>query len=99
MAALNEVPDERKRRNQQTFRSANELIDRRRTELEIDAPSPYLCECWDPACRELVRLAPAQYSFARERDNRYVVAHGHEHGETFVHGDVAWSIVEKEASQ
>jgi hypothetical protein len=99
MAALNEVAEERKRRNQETFRAANELIDDRRQELAIDAPSPYVCECWDPACRELVRLAPAEYSFARERENRYVVAPGHEHGETWIDGGVAWSIVEKEASQ
>lgn len=95
MASLNEVADERKRRNQNTFRAANERIAEHRAELNIPDATPYVCECWDLACRELVSISPSEYALVRGKDNRYIVTRGHEHGEALITGTDEWSIVEK----
>ena len=47
--------------NEATFRDANERI--REAERELDPPLdrvPYICECDDMGCREVVRLTAAE---------------------------------------
>jgi hypothetical protein len=67
-------------RNEIRFRQANEALDAKRDELAVDGRTPYLCECEDPACTELVRLALADYEHVRSRANWFVVAAGHDDG-------------------
>ena len=86
-AALNEV----------RFREANEHIERRRVELDVDMRTPYICECEDETCTEIVRLSPAEYSEARATARRFVLSPGHpfREGQIVVERD-GYMVVEKD---
>ena len=87
-------------RNEKLFREANERIAERRDELQIDEGlTPFLCECEDEACTEIVRLSVDEYRKVRARELTFVVAPGHPtRGEpTGFDGD-GWLCVSKEGS-
>jgi hypothetical protein len=64
--------------NQRRFRLANERIDRARIELGFDGDAvPFLCECPDMACTEVMALSPDEYAQVRARDDRFVILPGH----------------------
>ena len=70
--------------NEATFRDANEQI--RAAERELEPPLdrvPYLCECDDVDCRELIRLTASEYERVREDGATFAIASGHP-----THGDV-----------
>jgi hypothetical protein len=66
--------------NQHAFREANEGI-----ENAAAAPSfqdiewlPFICECPQRDCVQIVRLKRHEYEYIRRRGNRFFVAPGHE---------------------
>jgi hypothetical protein len=64
--------------NQRRFRLANEQIDRARIELGFDGEAvPFLCECADRSCTDVLPLTPDEYAQARAEDDRFVVLPGH----------------------
>ena len=64
--------------NQRRFRLANEEIDRARIELGFDGDVvPFLCECPDLDCTDVMALRPDEYAQARAEDDRFVVLPGH----------------------
>jgi hypothetical protein len=71
--------DEEKRAEQEAaFRQANEAI--RATERELGPPLdrvPYLCECDEVDCREIIRLAAPEYERIREDGATFAIAPGH----------------------
>src|SRR5437763_533946 len=71
---------ERSARNEDAFRKANERIQLAAVEFDADEALPFLCECPDPACIEMVRLTLGQYAQVRAHPRRFVVASGHESG-------------------
>jgi hypothetical protein len=66
------------------FRDANERIRRASRELDAVDPLPFLCECIEPACRQIVQLSAAEYDAVRSGDRCFLIAPGHDHEE----GDV-----------
>jgi len=69
---------ERAAQNESIFRDANERVEERLGELTLeDGRSPFLCECEDLRCREMVRLTREEYEDVRSRPNRFLVAPGH----------------------
>ncbi len=72
---------ERIARNDATFRKANESIAVAARQLVPDERVPFICECADPDCREIVRLTLTQYEGVRSDPARFVTAPGHEEGE------------------
>lgn len=65
-------------RNEIVFRQANEKIADRRAELDkVDGPTPFLCECEDPECTELLRLSTSDYESVRADPTQFVIAPGH----------------------
>lgn len=74
---MTEISEERAARNEVAFRGANEGIDERRRELELGGATPYLCECEDAGCTQLVRLTLAQYREVRSDSRRFLIARGH----------------------
>jgi hypothetical protein len=66
--------------NQSTFRDANERIERaaQSHRFEPDQRVPFICECADPRCRELVMLSLADYEAVRAYAERFFLAAGHE---------------------
>ncbi len=69
--------EERAARNEAVFREANEKLEDKRRELDIGGPTPFLCECGNPDCTELIRLSAEQYQHVRSRANRFLIATGH----------------------
>lgn len=68
----------RKAQNEAIFRDANEEIEAVREELTaIEGKTPFLCECEDPECREVVRLDVAAYEAVRANATHFLLAPGH----------------------
>jgi len=88
---------ERATKNELRFREANESIEERRVELGVDERVPYLCECEEPSCRELVRLSADEYRAARVDDRHFLLVEGHPFrcGE-IVHRADGYMVVEKQ---
>jgi hypothetical protein len=70
--------EERAARNEVSFRKANEKLGDKRQELELPGRTPFLCECSDPDCTELIHLSLEQYDHIRSRANWFVTATGHD---------------------
>jgi hypothetical protein len=73
---------ERIAKNNFTFREANEKI--RAKADAYDAPLervPFLCECANPGCTEIVRLTLAEYGDIRADSTHFLTAPGHEQAE------------------
>jgi|SRR6187431_330699 hypothetical protein len=87
--------EERAAKNEVAFRRANESIDDRRRSLGLASATPYLCECEDERCTELVRLTPSEYVDARADARRFIVAPGHEHRDRLVESNPEYLVVEK----
>jgi hypothetical protein len=47
------------------FRSANDRIADRAAALGFEGEIPFLCECDDPTCFAVIRMAPAGYANRR----------------------------------
>jgi len=90
--------EERAAKNEAAFRDANEKIDSRRRELELDRATPYLCECEDETCTSLVRLTVSEYEYARSEPHRFVVSRGHQHRDRIVDESPEFVLVEKSGS-
>jgi hypothetical protein len=60
------------------FRWANERIEEKAVELGIDGAVPFLCECADRTCREILLLSVRDFREIRETPASFVVAPGHE---------------------
>jgi hypothetical protein len=67
---MDRLMEERIARNQATFREANERIGAAAGVYAFEMPVPFICECADPTCAEIVRLALSQYEEVRA-DPRY----------------------------
>ena len=88
--------EERAARNEASFREANEKLGEKRVELAAAGLTPFLCECSDPTCTELIRLSLEEYEHVRSRPTWFLAAAGHDEelGRAEDHG--AYVIVEKE---
>jgi len=69
---------ERVARNNDIFRRANEEISAAAGNLGFDAPIPFLCECTNERCTEVVRLKAADYAEIRSHPRYFVIAPGHQ---------------------
>ena len=83
--ALNQVdqeqPDietqERVARNDALFREANEGIEDAATKYEVLDQIPFICECADGDCRELLILSIEEYEEIRQNPRHFLNAPGH----------------------
>jgi hypothetical protein len=65
--------------NESTFRRVNEDLERKAQELGFGGQhSPYLCECEDPACTEVVLLARSDYEAVRSNPRGFFIVPGHD---------------------
>jgi hypothetical protein len=69
---------ERLAENEAIYREANEKIHTRARELAFEGPIPFICECADDRCRELLRLTFVEYESVRAEPRRFFVVPGHE---------------------
>jgi hypothetical protein len=89
--------DEHAAHVENAFRDANERIQDRAAELSATTgPSPYLCECADQQCRQVVRLTADEYGRVRTRSEWFFVVPGHSsRGETVLERTERYELVEK----
>lgn len=75
---------------------ANERIREAQVELGVGDGDklPFLCECDDVSCRELIRLTSAEYGAVRESAGRYVVVEGHSWDGRVVTGGEGYLVAE-----
>jgi hypothetical protein len=59
-------------------RNENELIQASADRLTILGPIPFVCECPDQHCSEIVRLTYDQYEAIRQHPRRFFNVSGHE---------------------
>jgi hypothetical protein len=69
---------ERVGRNDAIFRHANEQIDRVAEAEEFGGEVPFLCECADPRCMEIIMLTLAEYDDIRRDARWFVNVPGHQ---------------------
>lgn len=70
---------ERIARNDATFRHANERIERAAEQADVELV-PFLCECADERCTEIVRLTLTDYEAVRADPRWFLNVPGHERG-------------------
>lgn len=72
---------ERAAANELAFRKANEDIDLARAELRFTGErTPYICECEDESCTEILMLSRQEYHDVRASPRRFALSPGHESG-------------------
>ena len=68
---------ERVARNDATFREANEHIAERAETYGVHGLIPFVCECAEESCTEIVRLTMDEYTRVRADGARFLNEHGH----------------------
>jgi hypothetical protein len=86
-------------RNDAIYRAANERIKSAAEEYEVTGPIPFICECADPGCRDVLLLTMADDEEIRANPRHFVNLPGHdglarEHVET-VRAAPGYIVVEK----
>lgn len=95
---MSDESDERKARNDAAFRRANEQI---RAAVEQHDPPfdhlPFICECSDESCTQIIRVALEKYCAVRQNPRRFLVAEGHgdDDGGVVVERASGYAVVEK----
>jgi hypothetical protein len=69
---------ERIGRNEATFRSINEDIERGRDAEDDRTLVGFVCECGSVECSRLIELTPAEYEAVRSDPCRFAIVNGHE---------------------
>ena len=59
--------------NEARFRSANDAIVATARELEVETLVPFVCECSDAACTEIVRMSVGEYLDVRADPRHFFV--------------------------
>lgn len=75
---VRELTKERIAINQSRFREANERIELAADRMGIMGPIPFICECADPECVEIVRQSLEAYEEIRHDERLFFCAPGHE---------------------
>jgi hypothetical protein len=77
------------------FRAANERIARQATELDYDGWVPFVCECADERCFQLIRVPLADYQEIVATPGRFLLFPGHRQPSGDVHQEQARGADEK----
>src|SRR3954452_7164607 len=89
---MDELTQERIARNDATFRSANESIAESAVEYEMRERIPFICECADPNCTQIIQLSLDEYEAVRKHSRHFLNVPGHQ----VVAGPVVQIVAEKE---
>lgn len=87
--------------NQSAFRTSNERLRRAAAShrFEADQRVPFVCECADEGCREIVMLSIEEYEHIRGHPTWFLLVAGHEDAEEMheriVDAEQGYSVVEK----
>lgn len=87
--------------NQSAFRSANERLERKAAEHRFETRQrvPFICECADTDCSEIVMLSLEEYEHIRAHPRWFLLVAGHEDAEEcherIVDAEQGYAVVEK----
>jgi hypothetical protein len=89
--------DERMARNELAFRRANESLRPVFEDAPGDEAYPFLCECGDRRCTEVVHVTLATYASIRAHPQRFLILPGHKQldSERIVEARDGFEVVEK----
>lgn len=65
-------------RNEAIFRQANEGIRAAALEHLPEGEAPFICECAEPSCTEILRLTLTEYEAVRAASTHFINAPGHD---------------------
>jgi hypothetical protein len=71
-------------RAEDVFRSVNDRIAEKASQLGLQFPWPFLCECSDMSCFARLELTLEAYEELRSHPERYLTVPGHEVAKTVV---------------
>ena len=71
------ITQERVARNEALFREANEGIQEAASTYDVLERIPFICECADGNCRELLVLSMDEYEEIRGNPRHFLIAPGH----------------------
>jgi hypothetical protein len=77
---MDDATEERIARNDATFRVANERIAETAAEQRIDRLVPFICECAEPRCTEIIQLSMEEYRSVRAEPTQFLTVPDHEGG-------------------
>lgn len=82
---------------EESFYDANRRILGVAKELRVDGPVPFLCECSDARCHQVIRMPWLEFESLHRRVSRFVVAPGHSRteDERLVTQTETYDVVEK----
>ena len=86
--------------NQSRFRTRNERLRHSARSYRFEAATrvPFICECSDTSCREVVMLRLDEYERIRSHPSRFLLAAGHEDDESeherVIEAECGYAIVE-----
>jgi hypothetical protein len=69
---------EKRTQNEAIFRAANERLKERLSALEEDGRVPFVCECGNAECLEIVELTLQAYEQVRDNHDHFFMLAGHE---------------------
>jgi hypothetical protein len=77
---MDDATAEKIARNNSTFRVANQRIQSSVIEHDLDPrePIPFICECSDTRCTEIIRVTLEEYAHVRTNGRWFAHAVGHE---------------------
>jgi hypothetical protein len=73
-----ESHEERRARNEVTFRAGNEAILKNRGAPDSPGRLAFICECGSESCLETIQLTSSEYEAVRADPTRFAVVSGHE---------------------
>jgi hypothetical protein len=87
--------------NEDTFRNVNERLEEKADELGIGTErTPFLCECEDEGCTNVLLLRREDYEGVRAHPARFVVAPGHqEEDDELIREEAGFSVIEKHGEE
>jgi hypothetical protein len=101
MGSDDEVRGRKMAMNESAFRTANERL--RGAALShrflADQRVPFICECADRGCYEVVMLSLTDYEQVRQHPSRFLLVAGHEDAEAvherIIQAEAGYAVVEK----
>jgi hypothetical protein len=70
---------QRRAENETRFRQLNERVARKAHALSFgDQRVPFICECADTSCTEVITLTQTQYRQVRNHSRRFLISPGHQ---------------------
>jgi hypothetical protein len=83
--------------NEAVFRQANETLEEKAAELALGQErTPYLCECENERCTQVVQLTRQEYEGIRGDPRRFVMVSGHQStGDRVLREERGFTVIEK----